>query len=216
MSLGWASIIKILLSNPFCFEIKISFHGVVLYCFSTKKIVCIQIAKMGFWCRGHDLRSDAKITWQRLVTRDASVTPCHENCHNFDTTLTQALVTCHWWRFERQIASDSFVNLCIRCIDVIIVLFIWDLTKDAEMHPKTCNLSSRWTKKPQYNRTNNVVRSEGAPAPSRWRAQCSNAAWLSHWANIVRRIVNLMPTVYLCTVQSGGWWPGMIRVLQHW
>ena len=129
MRLGWASIIKILLSNPFCFEIKISFHGVVLYCFSTKKIVCIQIAKMGFWCRGHDLRSDAKITWQRLVTRDASVTPCHENCHNFDTTLTQALVTCHWWRFERQIASDSFVNLCIRCIDVIIVLFIWDLTK---------------------------------------------------------------------------------------
>ena len=105
--------------------------------------------------------SDAKITWQRLVTRDASVTPCHENCHNFDTTLTQAMVTCHWWRIEPQIASDSFVNLCIGCIDVIIVLFIWDLTKDAEMHPKTCHLSSRWTKKTSVNRTNNVMRSEG-------------------------------------------------------
>ena len=64
-------------------------------------------------------------------------------------------------RIEPQIASDSFVNQCIRCIDVIIVLFIWDLTKDAEMHPKTCHLSSRWTKKTSVNRTNNVMRSEG-------------------------------------------------------
>ena len=124
--------------------------------------------------------SDAKITWQRLVTRDASVTPCHENCHNFDTTLTQAMVTCHSWRIERQIASDSFVNLCIGCIDVIIVLFIWDLTKDAEMHPKTCNLSSRWTKKHQL--TEQTMSWGQKVAQAQMVQSCSNAAWLSHWA----------------------------------
>lgn len=124
--------------------------------------------------------SDAKITWQRLVTRDARVTPCHENCHNFDTTLTQAMVTCHWWRTERQNASDSFVNLCIGCIDVIIVLFIWDLTKDAEMHPKTCNLSSRWTKKHQL--TEQTMSWGQKVAGAQMVQSCSNAAWLSHWA----------------------------------
>ena len=144
----------------------------VLYCFSTN---CQYVFLMSrAW-------SDAKITWQRLVTRDASVTPCHENCHNFDTTLTQAMVTCHRWRIERQIASDSFVNLCIGCIDVIIVLFIWDLTKDAEMHPKTCNLSSRWTKKHQL--TEQTMSWGQKVARAQMVQSCSNAAaWLSHWA----------------------------------